>query len=65
MTRIYFAALVAGASALTQQIYEPKFLQTTPVDDYANFGSATCQFELNYSWYSFVNTASLTTPVYY
>ena len=64
MNKICLAAFASLASAT--QILEPSFLQSEePTKQYTDFGSTSCQFVVDGSWYSFVDTNDLTTPQYF
>jgi len=58
------AALTAVITEAAQ-IVDPMFLQSgEPVEAYSDFGSTSCQFVVDGSWYSYINTVDL-TPTYY
>ena len=64
MNKICLAAFASLASAT--QLLEPSFLQSEePTRQYSDFGSTSCQFVVDGSWYSFVETGDLTTPQFF
>jgi hypothetical protein len=66
MNKLCVAALSAYITSATQIISESQFLQADePKKDYSSFGSASCQFVLDGSWYSFVDTNDISSTTAY
>lgn len=49
--------IYSAASVAASQLYEPQFLQ--PQETYTDFGSQTCQFVYDSSWYQMIDTNTL------
>lgn len=66
MNKICLAAISAYVTSATQIITDSQFLQADePQEDFSSFGSASCQFVLDGSWYSFVVTSEIATTTAY
>lgn len=66
MNKLCVAALSAYVTSATQIVSESQFLQADSTqEDYSSFGSASCQFVLDGSWYSFVDTSNLDSTAVY
>ena len=49
--------MFGAATVAATQLYEPQFLQ--PQEAYTNFGTQTCQFIYDNSWYQMIDTSTL------